>query len=163
MTTASSKLLVLGIGNANCGDDAAGPAVAKRIEKLDTASIRSRSVDGEVASIIAAMKGCNQVVLVDAILPRNPTGALHVFDVSRSALPSDLFGHFSTHSMGLAEAVELARALGELPARVIVLGIEGERFGPGDPMSPRVKETVEEAVRWIQQRADSYALIERES
>ena len=162
MTDNPTKLLVLGIGNPNCGDDAAGPDVVKRIEKVDTANIQARAIPGEAASIIAAMKGYNQVVLVDAILPANPTGALHVFDVSRSPLPVGLFGHFSTHSIGLAEAVELARALGELPPRVIALGIEGERFEPGDPMSPRVKEAVKEAARWILQRSDSYSLIERE-
>jgi hydrogenase maturation protease len=44
----------------------------------------------------------------------------------------------STHRLGLAEALELARALGRLPSSIVVHGIEGARFGPGLPLSPEV-------------------------
>jgi hydrogenase maturation protease len=57
-------------------------------------------------------------------------------------LPAGLF-RVSTHRFGLADALELARALGRLPPRVVVYGIEGSRFAPGRPMSPAVAAAVE--------------------
>ena len=44
----------------------------------------------------------------------------------------------STHALGLAEAVELARSLGRLPQRVVVYGIEGESFAFGKGLSAAV-------------------------
>ena len=52
--------------------------------------------------------------------------------------------------LGVAEASELARALGRLPARTIVYGIEGSRFDTGSPLSPEVEaatQSVAAAIR----------------
>ena len=38
----------------------------------------------------------------------------------------------------LAETVELARALGRLPAQTVVYGIEGGSFAVGEPLTPEV-------------------------
>jgi len=46
----------------------------------------------------------------------------------------------SSHSFGLHEAIELARALKRLPRRLILYGIEGKSFGLGGELSPDVKE-----------------------
>ena len=60
-----------------------------------------------------------------------------------SELPAELF-RASTHHFGLAEAVELARAVGQLPERLVVFGIEGASFGRGrGPRAPAVADAVE--------------------
>lgn len=151
------QLLVLGVGNPNCGDDAAGPAVVEKLTRLQPEGVRAQAVNAEPASIISAMKGNLRVVLVDAIQSRGATGALHIFDVSKAPLPADLFAHFSTHSFGLVDAIELARALGELPPKLYVLGIEGESFDPGDALSPRVANAIDDAIAWILERHKSRA------
>ena len=71
-----------------------------------------------------------------------PAGALHRFEAGDTPLPSALF-RVSTHRLGLAEAIELARTLGRLPPRVVVHGIEGARFDPGLPLSPDVAAAAE--------------------
>ena len=58
-------------------------------------------------------------------------GTIHRLDASERELPAELF-RASTHHVGLAEAVELARALGRLPARTVIYGIEGESFEIGE-------------------------------
>ncbi len=45
--------------------------------------------------------------------------------------------------MGLAEAVELARALGRLPARLVVYGIEAASFETGAEPSAAVRAAAE--------------------
>ena len=49
----------------------------------------------------------------------------------------------STHALGLAEAIELARALDRLPARLELYGIEGARFEAGAGLTPAVAPAVE--------------------
>ena len=61
-------------------------------------------------------------------------------------MPARLPRPASTHLIGLADALELARALGRLPPRVVVYGIEGHRFGVGDPVSPAVAAAVDRVV-----------------
>jgi hypothetical protein len=43
----------------------------------------------------------------------------------------------------VADAVDLARALGQLPERLIVYAVEGCRFEPGAPQSPEVVAAAE--------------------
>jgi len=44
--------------------------------------------------------------------------------------------------LGIADAVELARALGRLPGRLIVYGNEGETFDAGVELAPAVAAPV---------------------
>lgn len=159
MIEQSKKLLVLGIGNPHCGDDGVGAAVVERLKHLERDDMMVKAIPGEASETIAAMRGHHCVVLVDAVVSRNAVGALHVFDASHVPLPLEIFGHFSTHSFGIADAIELARALGELPTKLVVLGIEGERFEPGDSLSPKVSAAIESATEWIIERSPSYSLI----
>jgi hydrogenase maturation protease len=52
--------------------------------------------------------------------------------------PGDPGAGGGTHALGLADALELASALGRLPTRLVVYGVEGVAFGLGDAMSPAV-------------------------
>lgn len=53
----------------------------------------------------------------------------------------------STPSFGVADAIELARVLGRLPARLDVYAIEGADFGHGEGLTSSVIEAVGELVQ----------------
>ncbi len=55
-------------------------------------------------------------------------------------------GTTSTHGIGLPGVLRLAQALDQAPARVVVVGIEGEDFGRGTGLSPAVHAAVPVAV-----------------
>ena len=65
-------------------------------------------------ALMDAWEGAETVWLVDAVSSGAQAGAVHRVDASEEELPARLF-RASTHHFGLAEAVELARALGRLP------------------------------------------------
>ncbi len=69
---------------------------------------------------------------------------MHRFDAGAGPLPEAKF-NLSTHGLGLAEAVELARALGQLPPRTIVYAIEADAFDAGAPLSPAVAAAIDAA------------------
>jgi hydrogenase maturation protease len=98
--------------------------------------------EGEPLELIEACEGAAEVWIVDAVSSGAPAGALHRFEAGERPLPSALF-RVSTHRLGLAEALELARTLGRLPPRVVVHGIEGARFAPGLPLSAEVADAAE--------------------
>ena len=73
---------------------------------------------------------------------------MHRFD-AREPLPPGWGRGVSTHALGVGEAVELVRSLGRMPERLVIYGIEGARFGHGEPMSAEVERAVEEVVARI--------------
>jgi hydrogenase maturation protease len=137
------RLRVVGLGNALRGDDAVGLAVARRLRELvPDGDVVEES--GEPAALLDALGGGCDVAVVDAVSAGGTPGAVHRFDVSDGALP--LTAGPSTHGLGLAEAIELGRALGRLPARLVVYGIEGQGWETGAPLTPEVARAAEAIV-----------------
>jgi hydrogenase maturation protease len=104
---------------------------------------------GEPIGLVDALDGEAEVAIVDAVSSGVPPGTLHVFEADARPLPVELFGSSSTHALGIADAIEIARSLGRLPARVRVYGIEGARFDYGRGLTPEVEAAVEECTRSI--------------
>jgi hydrogenase maturation protease len=139
--------LVIGVGNAWRNDDRAGLEVARLLQGMDGAEVLER--EGEPTSLIDSWQGASAVWLADAVSSGAQPGTVHRHDASAEPLPARLYDT-STHHVGLAEAVELARALGRLPERVVVFGIEGASFATGERLSPEVQAAaarVAEAIR----------------
>lgn len=132
---------VIGIGNPDRGDDGAGWAVARLLRDEPPPGVEIIEHDGEVSSLLACFDGVPAVCLIDACLSGASAGAVHRFDAAAKPLPQDLFS-LSTHGLGLAEAIELARSLGQLPECCIVYAIEGLAFAPGTPLSPPVAAAI---------------------
>jgi len=136
-----SRLLVIGIGNPDRGDDAAGRRVAGLLRGTMPAKIEIVEHDGEATALLAYLDGVGTAFLVDACASGAPAGTVWRFDVAAAPLPERIF-NLSTHGLGLAEALELARALGLLPKHCIAYAVEGASFAVGAPLSAPVKTAV---------------------
>lgn len=136
------RRIVIGLGNPDRGDDAAGRVVARRLRGRLPPDLAILEHDGEATSLLAWLEGAETVYLVDACASGAPAGTLHRFDASAGPLPQDAFD-LSTHGMGLAAAIELARALDQLPARCIVYAIEAGSFGLAQGLSPAVAAAIQ--------------------
>lgn len=138
-------MLIIGCGNRDRGDDAAGVLVAERLRQLGM-DVEIRR--GEAAELIEAWSGADDVIVVDAVMTGAPPGSVFLWDGQHP--PASHSSTASTHGLGLAEAIELARVLGCLPIKLRVYGIEGRRFEIGVEVSPEVKSAVERVVRRIE-------------
>jgi len=132
--------MVIGIGNTWRRDDAAGLAVARQLVGT-LAGVDVLEREGEPAGLMDTWERAECLWLVDAVSSGAEPGTVHRVDVAKQELPPHLF-RASTHHLGLGEAVELARALGRLPSRVVFYGIEGGSFEVGEGLSPRVEAAV---------------------
>ena len=146
MASGRPRSIVIGIGNPDRGDDMAGREVARRLRGTLPPGIAVVEQDGEPATLIAALGGATAAFIVDACASGMPPGTLHRFDLGAGPLPRRAACGLSSHGLGLADAIELARALGQLPARCIVYAIEGQGFEIGAPLSPPVAQAVGDAV-----------------
>jgi hydrogenase maturation protease len=140
--------LVIGIGNADRGDDAVGQMVAWRLRAEGAPGMRVVEHSGEPAGLIACLTGTEEAYLVDASMTGSPPGTISRFDVAATKLPRAAF-ECSTHGLGLVEAIDLARALGRMPHRCVVYAIEGRKYEVGDALSPEVVAAAEEVAHLI--------------
>lgn len=136
---------MLGIGNAWQGDDAAGLVTARRLRERSLADVDVRELEGEPVSLVEAWGGAEWVFVVDAVRSGAAPGTVHRLDATEAPLPATLSAA-STHTLGVGEAIELARALGRLPARIVLYGIEAESIAAGADLTPAVARGVDEAV-----------------
>jgi hydrogenase maturation protease len=127
-------VIVIGVGNSWRGDDAAGLEVARRV-----GGVRH---EGDCTRLLDEWDADDDVLLVDAVSSGAPAGTIHRFDAIHEPLPATLASS-STHAFGVPGAVELARALGRLPRRLRVVGIEGERWEAGAGLSAAVARAVD--------------------
>ena len=141
-------VLVVGVGNANRSDDAVGIVVAKRLSELGGDAVTVLEHSGEGAGLVEKWAGMDMVILVDAVSSGETPGTVHRFDARATPIPVGLF-HYSSHAFGVAEAVELARALGRLPPRLLVYGVVGERFASGNGLTGAVEGAVSGVVDCI--------------
>jgi hydrogenase maturation protease len=136
-------VLVIGIGNADRGDDAAGLLAVRAIRTADPAIPVGES-RGEPAALIDAWRGAEAVYLVDCCTASRQSGTVHRFAAHEAPLPEQL-GAVSSHGIGLGTTIELARALDALPGSLIVFAIEGACFDAGVPPSAVVTRAAGQA------------------
>ncbi|MGB8060502.1 MAG: hydrogenase maturation protease [Candidatus Sulfotelmatobacter sp.] len=134
-------MLILGCGNRDRGDDAAGVLVAERLRDL---GLDAQICSGQALELIDAWNGADDVVIVDAVITGGPAGKVWLWDSEQLPLAESL--SLSTHGFGIVEGIQLARILGCLPKCLRVFGIEGSRFELGSTLSPEVMYAVNEVV-----------------
>lgn len=138
--------IVIGIGNEYRRDDGVGLVVAERLRSRVPAGVEVVGCELEPSRLIDAWEGAELALVVDAVHSGAEPGTLHRFDAGEAPVPAAVFRP-STHAFGVGEAVELSRALGTLPARVVLFGVEGEEFAAGEGLTPPVEAAVEPVAR----------------
>jgi hydrogenase maturation protease len=141
----SASVLIIGIGNADRGDDAVGLLAARQIAALGLAGVEIIESRGELSQLLELFKCHGTVFVIDAMSSGNATGTILRFQVGEAVLPQSLSSG-STHVLGLAVAIDLANTLNQLPARLQVYGIVGQNFAPGSPLSSAVEKALPELV-----------------
>jgi hydrogenase maturation protease len=146
--TLLSGTVVIGLGNASRRDDGAGLLVAQAVRERALPGVEVRLNTADTTALLDAWEDAALAVVIDAVSSGAAPGTLHRLDSPGAHLPV-LGQRGSTHALGLAEAIALGQALGRLPERLIVYGIEGADFGFGDTISPAVRTAVAEAITRI--------------
>jgi hydrogenase maturation protease len=100
----SGAAVVLGIGHPLVGDDGIGPAVAR---ELAAAGLEAR-VASDASALLPLLAQGRRVVIVDAVVGGGAPGTvLHLTPTALAASRAQL----SSHGLGVADALEVARAL----------------------------------------------------
>ena len=144
----AARHVVIGVGNALRGDDGVGLAVAESLRPHVPPGVAVVCCEQEPSRLLDAWENAHTAIVVDAAASGSAPGGVRRFDASETALAAGVF-RSSTHAFGVGDAIELARALGRLPARVLVYGIEGGTFAAGEGLTAPVRTAVEQVARSV--------------
>lgn len=141
-----SRVCILGIGSPS-GDDqagwltidallASGAGGGAVIEKLDRPG----------ANLIPFLENASRAILIDAMQSGGQVGGIRRFDAQD--WPGYCHG-LSSHGFGVLDALSLAKALGSLPPRLDLYGIEIGPVAPGDEPGNAIQAAARKLARRI--------------
>ncbi|MDP2653743.1 MAG: hydrogenase maturation protease [Candidatus Omnitrophota bacterium] len=144
-----NEAVVIGVGNDFRRDDGVGPyTIGLLKETLEAGGVMLSAAGGAGLSLMELWKGLPLAIVVDAVRAHDRPGAIYRFHPLREGIPRELCP-FSTHSLNIAQMIELSRVLGAVPEQLIVYGVVGEDFGEGKGLSASVRRSAEEVAQRI--------------
>ncbi len=134
---------VLGIGSP-FGEDQAGWKVAESLmAECAHLPVIIEIHDRPEIRLIELMNGAKTVFLIDAIKSNDKIGTIHRLH-NNEILTLD--NQLSTHNIGVAQALELGKALNALPDNIILYGITIHTHELESTLSLPVKKAIEQVV-----------------
>lgn len=142
-------MLIIGCGNRDRGDDAAGLLVAERLRDLaaEAVNVTVELCSGEATELVDLWSADDEVIVVDAVAGDAPAGTIRRWQSDIPAATRSASA--STHGFSLREAIPLAQIMGRLPKSLRIYGIEGRQFELGSSISAEVERAVEDAAQEI--------------
>ena len=135
--TLTGRIALVGIGNADLGDDALGVRLAERLQR---AGLSSAVVAGTLPENIAgalARGGYDHVVFLDAVDFGAAPGSVVLMDATEI---QSKFPQISTHKISLGMTARVIES--ECQTRVWLLGVQPASLRTGSEMSGPVKQTL---------------------
>lgn len=148
-----SQILIAGIGNIFFGDDAFGVEVVKALcpaglpREVTIADFGIRGLD----LAYALLEPWRAVILIDAISRGGEPGDVYVLEPDDDP---DTKASFDPHGMNPLQVMAAARSMGEISARIYIVGCEpqnlGNEFEGRMGLSPVVRQAIPKALQLVQ-------------
>lgn len=130
------RILVVGVGNPDRGDDGIGAQIATLLAAHPMPEVEVQTCRGDLLSLIEGWSGVQALICIDAAAPAGTPGRTTRL-AAADPLPQ-LAQATSSHAFGLADTLALANTLDLLPPHVAIYAIEGACFDTGAPLTPAV-------------------------
>lgn len=144
------RTLIAGLGNILLGDEGVGVhAVRKLAEQGLPEGTDVVDAGTALGDLLNELGRYGRLILVDAVRGGGRAGQLYRLEIRSSGVLEEAVAPMSLHEFGVAEALEQARALGILPRRVVLLGMEPARIEPGMELSAEAARALPALVRLV--------------
>ena len=152
----SAPVLVLGVGNTLLGDDGTGIELVTRLSEQSARWGNAvEFVDGGTQGIalLGYIAGRSAIVLLDAVEAEDEPGTLHV--LQGDAVLALGSRSSNAHEGNAGELLRVARLLGDLSGRLVLIGIEPDRVATGIGISEPVQNSIPAALQAAVSTIDS--------
>lgn len=143
---ADGRVTLVGCGRLDSGDDAAGILVGKVLDRRALPQTRVVLNESPGVDLIADMNGAELFIVIDAAsaTPEHPPGSWERIDYHDFSGTLQTNRCVSSHALSIAEALELAKRIGELPPHVWIYALFGCRFDFGTEPSEQTTAMIQE-------------------
>lgn len=140
-----SRVRIFGIGSPS-GDDQAGWLTVDALLAAGLDGVVVEKLDRPGANLVPLLENASRVILIDAMAGSGRVGEIRRFD--QKDWPGYCQG-LSSHGFGVLAALSLAQALGSLPPRLDLYGIEIGSANPGDEAGQEVQAAAQRLAAMI--------------
>jgi len=152
--TENSKILVLGIGNPLLSDDGVGLRLLEETQNsLSHLNNKIDFVDGGTQGmmLMGFLDNRPAAVLLDAIQLGASPGTVHILDAD-DLLNYKGSNQISPHEGGAPELIKLSHTLGELPQKVVVIGVEPDILTTNIGLSETIEKSIPKTLAIIKEQ-----------
>ncbi|TDW15273.1 hydrogenase maturation protease [Kribbella kalugense] len=143
-------VLVAGLGNMFCSDDAFGVAVVEELARRslpDDVEVRDFGIRG-IHLAYQLLEPYDLVVLIDAVQRGGPPGTVYVIEAEPGAEPGPEVS-MDAHDLAPDAVLSLVPRLGGTVGPVVVVGCEPTGIDAGIGLSPAVQDAVGTAAQLV--------------
>lgn len=142
-------VLVLGIGNAVMSDDAFGVRVVAELQRQFQFPPEVEIVDGGTLGLdlLPRFEGVVQLLIIDALEMGAAPGT--VFRLAGEQVPRAFASKLSVHQMGVQDLLAVAELQGNLPAELVVWGVQSGSIEMSLELTPAVATAVATVVEAV--------------
>ncbi len=144
----AGRIKIIAVGNPLRGDDGVGPAVLERLRETRLPeNVELIDSGSDPLDVVRHIMDAERAIVIDAAGMNREPGHIELLK------PEDLRlvvngGLCSTHGYGLAEGLELARAVG-FRTDVLIIGIQPENVSPRDGLSASVASRIPDVINLV--------------
>ena len=138
-----ARVLVLGLGNVLLQDEGLGVKALNRLVEQYHLPDNVRIMDGGTLGmhLFPYLDDCTHLLILDAVETDSPPGTSA--RVAGPDLEQALSRKLSMHQAGVPELLAVGRLVGNLPAQVVVCGLQPETVEWGLDLSPTIAEQMD--------------------
>lgn len=143
------NFLVVGLGNILLRDEGVGVRLAERLLERYEVPCEVEVMDGGTSGmeLIHSIVDRDALIVCDAVNSDLPPGT--VLRITGEELPAFFRTKLSPHQLGLSDVLATLSLLGQVPPRVILIGIVPEDLELGIELSPRIESALEKALELL--------------
>ena len=143
MAVNSDRIMIVGCGNPDAGDDSVGLEIVRRLREQGGCGCELRTETAPGVDLLELFPLADVIVFVDAVVSGVDPGTIHLTSLPSTELESRALGSLSFHGWGVGEVLKLANALGRPAPRLFLLGIEAGTLAEGAPRSAAVDQAID--------------------
>jgi hydrogenase maturation protease len=143
------SILVLGLGNALMTDDAFGYRMIEALQERFCFPADVAVLDGGTLGLdlLPRLERIERLLVIDALEMGARPGT--VFRLEGEEVPRAFASKLSVHQMGLQDLLAVAELQGNLPAELVVWGVQPESIEMGLELTAPVAAAIEEAIAGV--------------
>lgn len=153
MNTKKYRILIIGIGNTLMSDDGVGIHLIRKLQKKvhegddSLKNISLLEVGTSALYYLEAISRAENLILLDAVKGGAQAGS--IYHLQEDDFKTDLQMNRDFHGYSVLDVIKLSREITQLPANLIIYGIEPETLSLGEELSRSVKNALPKVIKLI--------------